>query len=98
MFRVFFYIVTIGGLAGCVLFTLRYHLKTRGAWRSTEVGHFFVAVYVNLAALFAYLIVSPFLGDYRRWIALILYTLYAIQAWWPLRLLEKYGRKVKVGD
>ena len=93
MYRLLYWVATIGGLAGCVVFVVRYHLRTRGSWRKSEVGRFFMLAYLVLGSLFVLLIAGQYLGDWRRWIALTLYAVYAIFAWWPNRLLSLYGKK-----
>jgi len=91
IYRVLTLVIPAVGLAGCAVFIVRYWLRSKGAWRKTDAGRFFMVVYANLAALFAVVILNQVFGDWfmRRWIILILYTSYAVCAWWPSRLLTR---------
>jgi hypothetical protein len=100
-FRWFFIVVSIIGFVGCVAFIAQYWVKAGNEWMKAEAGRFFMGVYSNLAALFLYVIIGNLYPTWegRIWGWVILYSIFAIEAWWPLRLLvdaQKDAKKKKV--
>lgn len=96
-YRVASLCVTTIGLAGCVTFIVSYIRRSNGAWRDSEAGRFFVIANANLAALFLLVISNQILGPWpgRQVVAILLYTAYTAQSWWPLRLLLLANRESK---
>lgn len=56
-----------------------------------------MVVYANLAALLLLVMANTLLGNWpgRTIVALVLYVTFAIEAWWPLRLLSKTQREAR---
>jgi len=90
IYKVLAFVITATGFAGCTIFLVNYVLRTRGAWRDTEVGRYLVVVYTNLGALFLVVMANQLFGDWplRSVVTLGLYLAYVLQTWWPLRLLR----------
>lgn len=90
-FSVLMTVVTASGLAGCLVFVVAYAVRSRGAWMAQEAGRFLMAVYANLGALLAFVLVNQVFGDWpgRRLVTVVLFAAYCFEAWWPLRLLSR---------
>lgn len=92
------------GLLGCAVFIARYtwmSLHTlKGPWWQHETGWWLVAVPLNLAALFVLVIANNLIDDWpgRPQVTLILFTLYVVETWWPLRLVSKMNRPRRTNE
>lgn len=77
------------GLVGCIFFMLMYHVRSRGDWRFNEIGVWLMFSRANLASIFALLLANRIWGDWtgRREIILILVAAFALQTFWPSRIL-----------
>lgn len=93
----YIFAVTLFGFIGCTWFVVAYLWSVRGI-EGNEVRRFLLAVYINLALLFVYIMAGPFMvhWSWRRWVAGGLYTAYALEAWWPLRLLYITQKRKRV--
>lgn len=82
-------IISMFGLTGCVLFMILYHIRTGGKWRKSEIGVWLMFGRGNIAALFALLIINRIVVDWpgRVEIVLAISALFALQTWWPSKLL-----------
>jgi hypothetical protein len=87
------------GLLGCITFVVRYWIVTGGAWSTREAGRFLMAVYVNLAALFALVLMNQIWDDWpgKRPITFVLFAAYVIETWWPMRLLHNAQNRRRDG-
>jgi hypothetical protein len=94
--RVFSGLVTGIGIIGCLFFIVAYHIKSKGSWRKSEIGWFFIAFWATLGALFVVVFVTQIFGsDWsgRQAVALVLYVGLVVQTWWPARLLWRATKK-----
>lgn len=87
-----FLIVTIVGLCVSLTFITAFHLKTGGAWRDSETGRWLMLFQFDITLLFSAIIANRSSEWWRGWsgrdwVMLALYTAFALQALWPLRLL-----------
>lgn len=89
IFRWLVIAITVGGAVGCVTFVVRYWIATRGAWMKSEAGRFMMMFQANLGFLFLLIIANSTFGNWpgRQVVTLALYVTYAVQTWWPSRLL-----------
>lgn len=87
-----FQVITGVGLALCLFFVIAFHIKTGGAWRRSEAGRWLMLGRGNIAALFAFVLLNRTWSwfqqwEAREWVLMGLYTLFALQTLWPIRLL-----------
>lgn len=98
MTGLFLLLITAVGLLGCIAFVVAY--VRQAGWKIwfNEEGSFLLVVYLNLGTLFMLGIINSIFGDWpgRTVISLVLYMTYAIEAWWPLRLLLRRNRDARV--
>jgi len=95
IYQIFSILITGAGIAGCLFFIMAYHIRSRGAWRHSEVGCFFMSFWATLGALFLLVLTTQVFGpDWsgRQVLALTLYLGLVAQTWWPARLLWKAGQ------
>lgn len=93
-FRALYWIAFLG----CATFVVSYEVKTKGKWKESEVGVMLMTVYGDLAFLLGWLIISQYAITWLgiRWfefITLILFIVFALATWWPLRLLYILHRR-----
>jgi hypothetical protein len=77
------------GFIGCVWFVLSYHIRSGGqCWRN-EVGVWLMISRIDLGGIFLLIASNRFFGDWfgRRELTLILVAIFALQTFWPGRLL-----------
>lgn len=93
-YKVLLFIITATGFVGCLSFVVTYWIKSGGDWWHTETGRFLFVVYVNLGSLFLLIMTNQVFGDWpgRKLVTLGLYITYAVESWWPLRLLIRAQR------
>lgn len=88
-----FLTVSIIGLVTYTVFIIAYHTKTRGAWCHSQVGRWLMLGRANVAALFLFIVTNRIVEHWpgeprsRQITLLVLYSLFALQALWPLSLL-----------
>lgn len=82
-------IISLFGLGGSLLFVILYHIRTNGHWRRSEIGIWLMFGRANIAALFALLVINRVFPNWpgRVEITLAIAALFAIQTWWPSKLL-----------
>lgn len=93
-------IITGVGFLGCMTFVVAYSVVTRGAWSTREAGRFMMAVYLNLGALFALVMANQVWLDWpgKRPITFVLFAVYVVQTWWPMRLLHNAQTRRRDGS
>lgn len=86
--------ITAFGLTGCIAFICLYWWFSKGAWIDTDEGRFIMLCQATLASLFALILSSRVWVDWwqKENITLALYGIYAIEAWWPIRLLIRAAK------
>jgi hypothetical protein len=87
-----FHVITGVGLALCLIFVVAFHIKTGGAWWRSEAGRWLMLGRANMVLLFAAVTANRASAAFarwegRQWVFLCLYGLFALQTFWPLRLL-----------
>ena len=87
----FFFLVTCTGALGSVWFIVAYQFKTSGKWLGEEAGRFLMADRLVLSSLFLLILANQIFDHWpgREFVTILLYMVYCLFAWWPLRLLYK---------
>lgn len=84
----------MAGFLGCVVFVVRYQLRSRGAWIDSEAGRWMMIGRAEKGALFALVTTNQAIGDWpgRESATLILFSAFVALTWWPSRLLSNAFR------
>jgi hypothetical protein len=95
--RLFYFILEGIAFAGCATFVTWYHFSTHGRWRNNEAGVMLMMVYSDLAALLLWIMVTPFTIQWQIYkpITAILFFIFSVFTWWPLRMLVISQSKIK---
>lgn len=82
-------ILTVLGLAGCLLFIGGYWWVTKGGWIREEPGQFMMTYTGSVAGLLTIILLNQWLGDWglRRPVTAVVSLAFVGSLWWPLRLL-----------
>ena len=87
-------VAATGALVGCVAFVVRYVTVTGGAWRDEPEGRWMVYGRAIIAALLALVIVNRLWPGWaaRGAVTFVFMALFAVQAYWPLVLVNRAHR------
>lgn len=88
-------IISLVGLAGCIIFMISYQIRSDGHWWKTsagawnEIGIWLMFSRLNLAMIFALFILNRISPDWagRSELTVALVALFALQTYWPSTLL-----------
>lgn len=95
--RIITTIITLIGFIPCLWFVIRYWYVTGGKWIRDEAGQFFMSLIGTLAALFGIGLLGVwYTADWMSWAALIIFTAFILEMWWPLRLLRIAQQQKKI--
>lgn len=77
------------GLFACVLFVVRFHVESGGAWRGNPFGRFLFFRKVLLASLFAVALANRLTPGWiaQEFVIAVLFSAFAVQTFVPYRLL-----------
>lgn len=95
--RLVYFVLEAFSVLGCASFVTWYHFSTKGKWKRDEAGVMLMMVYTDLGALLLWTMVSPWTFHWRIYkpVTLILFLLFTIFTWWPLRMLIISQRKAR---
>lgn len=79
------------GLLGCLVFVIRYQVRSRGAWRDSEAGRWLMIGRAEKAALFALVIAGQAVPNWpgRQAVTVAVFGAFVALTWWPSRLLSR---------
>lgn len=92
------------GLVGNVAFVVRYTVLSRqtrlGPWWRHEIGWWLAVPPLNLATLFALVMLNNLASNWpgRPAVTIILFTAYVLETWWPFRLLSTLNRPQRTDE
>lgn len=100
LYRLVLMAFCVAGMLGCLVFVIRYQVRSHGAWRDSEAGRWLMIGRAEKGALFALVIAGQIAPDWpgRQAVTIVMFGAFVALTWWPSRLLSRAMNRPRMTD